>query len=72
MGSHWRAGGTAYDLAMDERDPGADTAMFRAFVERGNGEEEVAPQATTKTGMWVAIAAAVVVVIVVLLALVLA
>jgi hypothetical protein len=56
---------------MDERDPGADTAMFRAFVERGNGEE-AAPQATTKTGMWVAIAAAVVVVIVVLLALVLA
>jgi hypothetical protein len=53
---------------MDERDPGADTAMFRAFVERGNGEE-VAPQATTKTGMWVAIAAAAVV-IVVLLALV--
>lgn len=44
--------------------------MFRAFVERGNGEE-AAPQATTKTGMWVAIAAAVVV-IVVLLALVLA
>jgi hypothetical protein len=55
---------------MDERDPGADTSMFRAFVESGNQEEGVAQPATTNTTMWVAVAVAAVV-IVVLLALVL-
>jgi hypothetical protein len=55
---------------MDERDPGADTAMFRAFVERGN-HEEAAPPATTNWAMWAAIGA-VALVVVVLLALVLA
>jgi hypothetical protein len=61
---------TAYDPGMDERDPGADTAMFRAFVERGN-HEEAAPPATTNWAMWAAIGAAAIVVVL-LLALVLA
>jgi hypothetical protein len=55
---------------MDERDPGADTAMFRAFVERGN-HEEAAPPAKSNRAMWAAVGA-VAVVIIVLLALVLA
>ena len=43
--------------------------MFRAFVESGNQEGEVAQPATSNTTMWVAIAVAAVV-IVALLALV--
>lgn len=44
--------------------------MFRAFVERGNGQE-AAPEATTNWGVWVAVGA-VALAIVVVLALVLA
>jgi hypothetical protein len=54
----------AYDHPMstdDHDDPGADTAMFRAFVEDGNE-----PAAGPGTNRWILVAAIVAVVVVLL------
>ena len=56
-------------MSTDDRDdPGADTAMFRAFVDEGNQPAPAAP-ATNRT---VVIAVAAVVVVVLLVALLIA
>ncbi len=70
-GSHTRGARAAYHHAMstdDRDDPGADTAMFRAYVEEGN-EPPVSPPAANRT---VIIAVAVAVAVAVLLLVILA
>jgi hypothetical protein len=46
----------------DHHDPGADTAMFQAFVEEGHGP----PAAPSVAGRWAVVAVAVAVVVVLL------
>ena len=50
-------------MATDDRDPGADTGMFRAYVEHPEGT--AAPPASQRT-LWIAAGLAVVVVAVLL------
>jgi hypothetical protein len=57
---------------MDERDPGADTAMFRAYVERQNAEEaalRAQPARSNNRGVLIGAGVAVLVVLVLLVAL---
>jgi hypothetical protein len=54
-------------MATDDRDPGADTGMFRAYVEHPEGT--AAPPASRRT-LWIAAGLAVVVVAVLLAVLV--
>jgi hypothetical protein len=56
---------------MDERDPGADTAMFRAYVERQNAEEAAAraEPARSNRGVLIGVGVAVLVVLVLVVAL---
>ncbi len=52
-------------MSTDDRDdPGADTAMFRAFVDEGHQPAPAAP-ATNRTVVVIAVAAVVVVVVLV-------
>jgi hypothetical protein len=56
-------------MSMDDRDdPGADTAMFRAYVEEGSGPPASPPAANRTVIVAVAVAVAVIVLLVVILA----
>jgi hypothetical protein len=56
-------------MSMDDRDdPGADTAMFRAYVEEGSGPPASPPAANRTVIIAVAVAVAVVVLLLLILA----
>jgi hypothetical protein len=70
-GNHPLRERAAYHHAMstdDRDDPGADTAMFRAYVEEGNEPAASPPAANRTVIIAVAVAVAVVVLLVVILA----